>query len=152
MPSETFSQISNATNGIEPPRGYVSIKASKDGILRQVVLDDEHLHDAYELLWEMPGNDGYLQLVGIMRKLDHQSISADTTIVSVAIFPSRKSADAAVAESNWLTAYKFGSKHCIIRTPVTALKTHKTIRCLLMRRRAAKAAHVRSDIEMPDAA
>ena len=54
MPSETSSQISNATNGIEPPRGYVSIKASKDGILRQVVPDYEHLHDAYELLWEMP--------------------------------------------------------------------------------------------------
>lgn len=53
MPSETSSQISNATNGIEPPRGYVSIKASKDGILRQVVPDYEHLHDAYELLWEM---------------------------------------------------------------------------------------------------
>ena len=49
MPSETSSQISNATNGIEPPRGYVSIKASKDGILRQVVPDYEHLHDAYEL-------------------------------------------------------------------------------------------------------
>lgn len=48
MPSETSSQISNATNGIEPPRGYVSIKASKDGILRQVVPDYEHLHDAYE--------------------------------------------------------------------------------------------------------
>ncbi|MDI5019940.1 ribonucleoside-diphosphate reductase subunit alpha, partial [Salmonella enterica subsp. enterica serovar Cerro] len=51
MPSETSSQISNATNGIEPPRGYVSIKASKDGILRQVVPDYEHLKDAYELLW-----------------------------------------------------------------------------------------------------
>ncbi|EYI02542.1 ribonucleotide-diphosphate reductase subunit alpha, partial [Salmonella enterica subsp. enterica serovar Heidelberg str. N4541] len=62
MPSETSSQISNATNGIEPPRGYVSIKASKDGILRQVVPDYEHLKDAYELLWEMPNNDGYLQL------------------------------------------------------------------------------------------
>ena len=80
MPSETSSQISNATNGIEPPRGYVSIKASKDGILRQVVPDYEHLHDAYELLWEMPGNDGYLQLVGIMQKFIDQSISANTAV------------------------------------------------------------------------
>ncbi len=54
MPSETSSQISNATNGIEPPRGHVSIKASKDGVLRQVVPDYETLEDNYELLWEMP--------------------------------------------------------------------------------------------------
>ena len=78
MPSETSSQISNATNGIEPPRGHVSIKASKDGILRQVVPDYELLKDNYELLWEMPNNDGYLQLVGIMQKFIDQSISANT--------------------------------------------------------------------------
>ncbi|MDU1426928.1 MAG: class 1a ribonucleoside-diphosphate reductase subunit alpha, partial [Klebsiella michiganensis] len=75
MPSETSSQISNATNGIEPPRGHVSIKASKDGILRQVVPDYEKLQNGYELLWEMPNNDGYLQLVGIMQKFIDQSIS-----------------------------------------------------------------------------
>ncbi len=97
MPSETSSQISNATNGIEPPRGYVSIKASKDGILRQVVPDYEHLHDAYELLWEMPGNDGYLQLVGIMQKFIDQSISANTNY-DPSRFPSGKVPDAAVAE------------------------------------------------------
>ena len=78
MPSETSSQISNATNGIEPPRGHVSIKASKDGVLRQVVPDYETLGDNYELLWEMPNNDGYLQLVGIMQKFIDQSISANT--------------------------------------------------------------------------
>ena len=60
------SRNANATNGIEPPRGHVSIKASKDGILRQVVPDYENLQNAYELLWEMPNNDGYLQLVGII--------------------------------------------------------------------------------------
>ncbi|MDX7374932.1 ribonucleotide-diphosphate reductase subunit alpha, partial [Klebsiella pneumoniae] len=75
MPSETSSQISNATNGIEPPRGHVSIKASKDGVLRQVVPDYETLGNNYELLWEMPNNDGYLQLVGIMQKFIDQSIS-----------------------------------------------------------------------------
>ncbi|HGJ5876377.1 MAG TPA: class 1a ribonucleoside-diphosphate reductase subunit alpha [Arsenophonus sp.] len=78
MPSETSSQISNATNGIEPPRGYISIKASKDGILRQVVPEYERLKNDYELLWQMPNNDGYLQLVGIMQKFIDQSISANT--------------------------------------------------------------------------
>jgi len=78
MPSETSSQIANATNGIEPPRGLVSVKQSKDGILRQVVPDFEKLKDQYELLWRMPNNDGYLKLVGVMQKFVDQSISANT--------------------------------------------------------------------------
>ncbi|MCU4674484.1 ribonucleoside-diphosphate reductase subunit alpha [Catenovulum sp. 2E275] len=78
MPSETSSQISNATNGIEPPRGYVSIKASKDGILRQVVPDYENLKNNYELLWTIPSNKGYLELVAIMQKFIDQTISANT--------------------------------------------------------------------------
>ncbi|HRL21759.1 class 1a ribonucleoside-diphosphate reductase subunit alpha [Alcaligenes sp. SDU_A2] len=78
MPSETSSQIANATNGIEPPRGLVSVKQSKDGILRQVVPDFEQLKDQYELLWRMPGNESYLKLVGIMQKFVDQSISANT--------------------------------------------------------------------------
>jgi ribonucleoside-diphosphate reductase alpha chain len=79
MPSETSSQISNATNGIEPPRGHISIKASKDGILKQVVPDYENLKDKYELLWDIKSNDGYLQLVGIMQKFIDQTISANTS-------------------------------------------------------------------------
>jgi ribonucleoside-diphosphate reductase alpha chain len=79
MPSETSSQISNATNGIEPPRGHISIKASKDGILKQVVPDYENLKDKYELLWDINSNDGYLQLVGIMQKFIDQTISANTS-------------------------------------------------------------------------
>ncbi|NYT23938.1 ribonucleoside-diphosphate reductase subunit alpha [Alcaligenaceae bacterium] len=78
MPSETSSQIANATNGIEPPRGLVSVKQSKDGILRQVVPEFERLKGSYELLWQMPGNDGYLKLVGVMQKFVDQSISANT--------------------------------------------------------------------------
>ena len=78
MPSETSSQIANATNGIEPPRGLVSVKQSKDGILRQVVPDFQRLKDQYELLWQMPNNDGYLKLVGVMQKFVDQSISANT--------------------------------------------------------------------------
>ncbi|WP_394129909.1 class 1a ribonucleoside-diphosphate reductase subunit alpha [Shewanella maritima] len=78
MPSETSSQISNATNGIEPPRGLISVKASKDGQLKQVVPDFEQLKDDYELLWNMPNNQGYLELVGIMQKFVDQAISANT--------------------------------------------------------------------------
>ncbi len=78
MPSETSSQISNATNGIEPPRGYVSVKASKDGILKQVVPELSRLRPAYELLWQIPNNQGYLQLVGVMQKFVDQAISANT--------------------------------------------------------------------------
>ncbi|MGX9460082.1 class 1a ribonucleoside-diphosphate reductase subunit alpha [Shewanella sp. A14] len=78
MPSETSSQISNATNGIEPPRGLISVKASKDGQLKQVVPDFDLLKDKYELLWNMPNNDGYIQLVGLMQKFIDQAISANT--------------------------------------------------------------------------
>jgi ribonucleoside-diphosphate reductase alpha chain len=78
MPSETSSQISNATNGIEPPRGFVSIKVSKDGILRQVVPNYKKLKSQYELLWDIPNNVGYLQLAGIMQKFIDQAISTNT--------------------------------------------------------------------------
>lgn len=108
MPSETSSQISNATNGIEPPRGHVSIKASKDGILRQVVPDYENLQNAYELLWEMPNNDGYLQLVGIMQKFIDQSISANTNY-NPTRFPSGKVPMQQLLK-DLLNAYKFGVK------------------------------------------
>lgn len=78
MPSETSSQVSNATNGIEPPRGLVSVKASKDGILKQVVPDYKTLKDSYELLWNIPSNKGYIELVAIMQKWIDQAISANT--------------------------------------------------------------------------
>lgn len=108
MPSETSSQISNATNGIEPPRGYVSIKASKDGILRQVVPEYERLKGAYELLWEMPNNDGYLQLVGLMQKFVDQAISANTNYDPTR-FPSGKVPMKQLLK-DLLTTYKFGVK------------------------------------------
>ncbi|MEO9947290.1 class 1a ribonucleoside-diphosphate reductase subunit alpha [Paraglaciecola sp.] len=79
MPSETSSQISNATNGIEPPRGHISVKSSKDGVLKQVVPEYERLKDKYELLWDLPSNDGYLELTGIMQKFVDQTISANTS-------------------------------------------------------------------------
>ncbi len=108
MPSETSSQISNATNGIEPPRGHISIKASKDGILRQVVPEYERLKDNYELLWEMPSNDGYLQLVGLMQKFIDQSISANTNYDPTR-FPGGKVPMKQLLK-DLLTTYKFGVK------------------------------------------
>ncbi|AHF74384.1 Ribonucleotide reductase of class Ia (aerobic) alpha subunit [Candidatus Sodalis pierantonius str. SOPE] len=108
MPSETSSQISNATNGIEPPRGLVSIKASKDGILRQVVPESIRLQEAYELLWEMPSNDGYLHLVGVMQKFVDQAISANTNY-DPSRFPAGKVPMKQLLK-DLLTAYKFGVK------------------------------------------
>ena len=78
MPCESSSQISNSTNGIEPPRGFVSIKQSKDGILKQIVPDYQALKDQYELLWDIKDNEGYLQLCAIMQKFVDQSISTNT--------------------------------------------------------------------------
>jgi ribonucleoside-diphosphate reductase alpha chain len=78
MPCESSSQVSNSTNGIEPPRGFVSIKQSKDGILKQVVPESVSLKNNYEFLWDIQDNEGYLQLCGIMQKFVDQSISANT--------------------------------------------------------------------------
>ncbi|MBJ7539145.1 class 1a ribonucleoside-diphosphate reductase subunit alpha [Marinomonas transparens] len=108
MPSETSSQISNATNGIEPPRGFVSVKASKDGILKQVVPEFERLKDNYELLWTIPSNDGYLQLVGIMQKFVDQAISANTNY-DPQKFESQK-VPMKIILKDLLTAYKLGVK------------------------------------------
>lgn len=108
MPSETSSQIANATNGIEPPRGLVSIKASKDGILKQVVPDIANLKNQYELLWQMPNNNGYLKLVAIMQKFVDQSISANTNYD-----PSRfdgQRVPMKVLLKDLLNAYKLGVK------------------------------------------
>ena len=108
MPSETSSQIANATNGIEPPRGLVSIKASKDGILKQVVPEIEKLGSQYELLWQMPNNDGYLKLVAVMQKFVDQSISANTNYDPSHYEGGR--VPMKVLLQDLLTAYKLGVK------------------------------------------
>ncbi|MCT6875737.1 class 1a ribonucleoside-diphosphate reductase subunit alpha [Frischella perrara] len=108
MPSETSSQISNATNGIEPPRGYVSVKASKDGILKQVVPEYDTLKRFYELLWQFPNNTGYLQLVGIMQKFIDQSISANTNYDPTKFANDKVPMKQLLADL--LIAYKYGVK------------------------------------------
>jgi ribonucleoside-diphosphate reductase alpha chain len=108
MPSETSSQISNATNGIEPPRGFISIKASKDGILKQVVPEFQRLRNDYELLWTLPNNDGYLQLVGVMQKFVDQAISANTNYDPTKFENSK--VPMRVLLKDLMTSYKLGLK------------------------------------------
>jgi len=108
MPSETSSQISNATNGIEPPRGLISVKASKDGVLKQVVPEYQKLKDNYELLWNIPSNEGYLEIVGIMQKFIDQTISANTNY-DPAKFEGGKVPVKQILK-DILTAYKLGVK------------------------------------------
>ena len=78
MPVESSSQIISATNGMEPPRGCVSIKGSKDGALAQVVPEIHHLKNKYEYLWDMPNTRGYLEIAAIFQKYVDQSISTNT--------------------------------------------------------------------------
>ena len=77
MPSESSSVVSNATNGIEPPRDYLSIKKSKKGTLKQVVPDYNRLKNNYTLLWDMKGNEGYINIVAVMQKYFDQAISGN---------------------------------------------------------------------------
>lgn len=109
MPCETSSQISNSTNGIEPARAFITVKGSKTGgIMKQVVPEFETLKDYYELAWQMQGNMGYIQLIGIMQKFIDQSISANTYYDPFS-FPDGKVPMNTMLK-DLLTAYKFGVK------------------------------------------
>ena len=77
MPSESSSVVCNATNGIEPPRDYLSIKKSKKGPLKQIVPSYASLKNNYTLLWEMKGNNGYINVVSVMQKFFDQAISGN---------------------------------------------------------------------------
>ena len=77
MPSESSSIVSNATNGIEPPRGFLSVKKSKKGPLKQIVPQYQTLKNNYTLLWDMPSNDGYINIVAVMQKFFDQAISGN---------------------------------------------------------------------------
>jgi ribonucleoside-diphosphate reductase alpha chain len=79
MPSETSAQISNATNGIEPPRSLVSVKQSKDGVLKQVVPEVRKLKKKYDLLWDQKSPEGYLKIVAVLQKFIDQGISVNTS-------------------------------------------------------------------------
>ena len=79
MPSESSSVVSNATNGIEPPRDYLSVKKSKKGPLKQIVPQYHTLKNNYTLLWDMPSNTGYINVVAVMQKFFDQAISGNTS-------------------------------------------------------------------------
>jgi ribonucleoside-diphosphate reductase alpha chain len=79
MPAETSAQISNATNGIEPPRSFVSVKQSKDGVLKQVVPEYRRLKNKYELLWNQKSPEGYMNICAVLQKYIDQGISVNTS-------------------------------------------------------------------------
>lgn len=79
MPAETSAQISNSTNGVEPPRALVSVKQSKDGVLKQVVPGIQKLKNKYELLWDQKSPEGYLKIMAVLQKFIDQAISVNTS-------------------------------------------------------------------------
>jgi ribonucleoside-diphosphate reductase alpha chain len=79
MPAETSAQIANATNGIEPPRAFVSVKQSKDGVLKQVIPGIHKLKTKYELLWDQKSPEGYLKIMAVLQKYIDQGISVNTS-------------------------------------------------------------------------
>lgn len=79
MPAETSAQISNSTNGVEPPRSYVSVKQSKDGVLKQVVPEYRRLKNKYDLLWDQKSPEGYLRIMAVLQKYVDQGISVNTS-------------------------------------------------------------------------
>ena len=79
MPAETSAQISNSTNGIEPPRSYVSVKQSKDGVLKQVVPGFPYYKNKYELLWDQESPEGYIKIMAVLQKYIDQGISVNTS-------------------------------------------------------------------------
>lgn len=79
MPAETSAQISNSTNGIEPPRSLVSVKQSKDGVLKQVVPEVRKLKKKYDLLWDQKSPEGYLKICAVLQKFIDQGISVNTS-------------------------------------------------------------------------
>jgi len=108
MPSESSSVVSNATNGIEPPRDYLSIKKSKKGPLKQIVPSYNSLKNNYTLLWEMKSNKGYINIVAIMQKFFDQAISGNWSY-NPENYPDNE-VPVTVMAQDLLTTYKYGWK------------------------------------------
>jgi ribonucleoside-diphosphate reductase alpha chain len=108
MPSESSSVVSNATNGIEPPRGYLSIKKSKKGPLKQIVPQYQTLKNNYTLLWDMPSNRGYINIVAVMQKFFDQAISGNWSY-NPENYPDNEVPTSVMAQ-DLLTTYKYGWK------------------------------------------
>ena len=108
MPAETSAQISNSTNGIEPPRALVSYKQSKDGVMAQVVPGYHHLKNKYDLLWDQKSPEGYLAICGILQKYIDQGISVNTSY-NPEHYEDNK-IPMSVMIKDLVTAYKYGIK------------------------------------------
>jgi ribonucleoside-diphosphate reductase alpha chain len=108
MPSESSSVVSNATNGIEPPRGFLSIKKSKKGPLKQIVPQYQTLKNNYTLLWDMRGNRGYINIVAVMQKFFDQAISGNWSYNPEHY--ENNEVPVSVMANDFLTTYKYGWK------------------------------------------
>jgi len=108
MPSESSSVVSNATNGIEPPRGFLSIKKSKKGPLKQIVPQYATLKNNYTLLWDMLSNRGYINIVAVMQKFFDQAISGNWSY-NPENYPDNE-VPVSIMASDFLTTYKYGWK------------------------------------------
>jgi ribonucleoside-diphosphate reductase alpha chain len=108
MPSESSSVVSNATNGIEPPRGYLSVKKSKKGPLKQIVPQYQTLKNHYTLLWDMPNNEGYINTVAVMQKFFDQAISGNWSY-NPTHYPDNE-VPMSVMLQDLLNTYKYGWK------------------------------------------
>ena len=108
MPSESSSVVSNATNGIEPPRGYLSVKKSKKGPLKQIVPQYNTLKNNYTLLWDMKSNRGYINIVAVMQKFFDQAISGNWSY-NPSNYPDNE-VPVSVMANDLLTCYRYGWK------------------------------------------
>ena len=108
MPSESSSVVCNATNGIEPPRGFLSVKKSKKGPLKQIVPQYQTLKNNYTLLWDMPSNRGYINIVAVMQKFFDQAISGNWSY-NPENYPDNE-VPTSVMANDFLTTYKYGWK------------------------------------------
>ena len=108
MPSESSSVVSNATNGIEPPRAFLSVKKSKKGPLKQIVPQYGTLKNNYTLLWDMESNRGYINVVAMMQKFFDQAISGNWSY-NPEHYPNNEVPVSEMA-NDFLTTYKYGWK------------------------------------------
>ena len=108
MPSESSSIVSNATNGIEPPRDYLSVKKSKKGPLKQIVPQYNTYRNNYTLLWDMASNEGYIKIVAVMQKFFDQAISGNWSY-NPENYPDNK-VPVSVMAGDLLATYKYGWK------------------------------------------
>ena len=108
MPSESSSVVSNATNGIEPPRDHLSVKKSKKGTLKQVVPQYSTLKNSYTLLWDMPSNEGYINVVAVMQKFFDQAISGNWSYNPENY--ENNEVPVSIMAKDLLTTYKYGWK------------------------------------------